>query len=61
MHSVVGCSNCQFLWIIKGEPKTAPCPRCGKTKPFRRRRKLAIAEEKSAAVQAPTQLLKERN
>lgn len=30
MYSVVGCSECEALWILEGQPETTECPRCGK-------------------------------
>lgn len=29
MYSVVGCSECEALWIVDGRPDTTECPRCG--------------------------------
>jgi len=30
MYSVVGCGECEALWIVEGRPDTTECPRCGK-------------------------------
>jgi hypothetical protein len=30
MYAVVGCSECEALWIVEGRPETTGCPRCGK-------------------------------
>ena len=29
MYAVVGCSDCEALWVIEGRPETTRCPRCG--------------------------------
>lgn len=30
MYAVVGCSECEALWLLEGRPETTQCPRCGK-------------------------------
>lgn len=39
MYAVVGCSNCQALWIVDGGPETTRCPRCGTRHQFDRLKK----------------------
>lgn len=30
LYRVVGCSDCNAVWLYKGEQKTTMCRRCGK-------------------------------
>lgn len=30
MYAVVGCSDCQALWVVTTDGETAGCPRCGR-------------------------------
>ena len=34
-YTVVSCSNCENVWIVKGNPDRSGCTRCGKTRKFR--------------------------
>lgn len=49
MFAVVGCSNCQALWIVEGRPETTTCPRCGTRQEFDRLRQFVRTEDKSEA------------
>ena len=39
MYSVVGCNNCQTVWIVEMHPENVKCPRCNKKHKFKKLRK----------------------
>lgn len=49
MYAVVGCSTCQSLWIVEGEPETTSCPRCRTRHTFKRLKKFVATEDKEEA------------
>ena len=49
MYAVVGCSNCQALWIVEGRPETTGCPRCRTRHQFERLKKFVRTEDREAA------------
>lgn len=49
MYAVVGCSTCQSLWIVEGEPETTNCPRCRTRHTFKRLKKFVRTEDKDEA------------
>jgi hypothetical protein len=62
MYAVVGCSNCDHLWLLS-DPRTAEtatCPRCGRTHRTKKLRRLAADENREAARQARAALLAKR-
>jgi len=61
MYAVVGCGECDALWVVEGRPQTTGCPRCGKRHRFDRLRRLAETEHEDAARQARSALLAERS
>lgn len=61
MFAVVGCGECDALWVVEGRPQTTGCPRCGKRHRFDRLRRLAETEDEDRARQARTALLAERS
>lgn len=61
MYSVVGCSDCEALWVVEGRPETTGCPRCGRRHRFDRLRRLAESEDEDEARQARTAILAERS
>jgi len=54
MYAVVGCSDCDALWVVEGRPETTGCPRCGKRHQFESRKRLATAgtEQRARALRA---------
>jgi hypothetical protein len=54
MHHVVGCSNCDNLWIAYDEPKTTSCTLCGERYKFRKLKKLYSDPDEEKAKQALT-------
>lgn len=61
MYAVVGCAECDALWVVEGEPQTTGCPRCGKRHPFDRLRRFAETDDEDRAKQARAALLAERS
>jgi hypothetical protein len=62
MYAVVGCSDCDHLWLLS-DPRTAEtatCPRCGRTHRTKKLRRLAEDEDREAARQARAALLAKR-
>lgn len=57
MYAVVGCSECQSLWIVHGRPETTSCPRCGSRHQFDRLRKFVTTEEKGEAMEVRAAML----
>lgn len=61
MYAVVGCGDCEALWIVEGAPETTGCPRCGKRHRFDRLRRFAETEDQDRARSARAALLAERS
>jgi hypothetical protein len=49
MYAVVGCSNCQALWIVEDRPETTSCPRCGDRNEFDRLKQFVRTESQDKA------------
>ncbi|MEF8772170.1 DUF5817 domain-containing protein [Halodesulfurarchaeum sp.] len=49
MYAVVGCSNCQALWIVEDRPETTSCPRCGQRHEFERLKQFVRTESQDEA------------
>lgn len=60
MYAVVGCPECEHLWIVAGRPETSQCPRCGHRREHALRTKFATSEDADAAREARSRLLAER-
>jgi hypothetical protein len=60
MYAVVGCSECEALWVVADRPETTRRPRCGTRHRFERLKRLATADEQSVAREARAALLAER-
>ncbi|MGQ4556812.1 DUF5817 family protein [Halobellus sp. GM3] len=62
MYVVVGCSDCEHLWLVRNlrAAETATCPRCGRTHRTKTLRRLAEDEDREAARQARSALLAKR-
>lgn len=60
MYAVVGCGECEHLWIVEGRSKTSRCPRCGSRKPFERRRKFVETEDADHAREVRASMLANR-
>ena len=63
MYAVVGCTDCDHLWILK-DPRaaeTATCPRCGRTYQTKKLRRFVEDENREAARQGRAALLAKRS
>jgi folylpolyglutamate synthase/dihydropteroate synthase/DNA-directed RNA polymerase subunit RPC12/RpoP len=60
MYAVVGCSECQNLWIVEGRPESSECPRCGHRRSFDKRRQFHSTEDADEAREARAALLANR-
>lgn len=57
MYVVVGCSDCQSLWIVEGQPETTRCPRCGTRHQFDRLKQFVTTEDKDEAREVRSAML----
>jgi hypothetical protein len=60
MYAVVGCSDCEHLWIVEGRPETSQCPRCGTTRAYAKRRKFVSTEDEDHAREVRSSMLANR-
>lgn len=60
MYAVVGCGECEMLWIVEGRPETSQCPRCGKTRKYRKRRRFVTTEDRDHAREVRASMLAAR-
>ncbi|MFB6118354.1 DUF5817 domain-containing protein [Halosegnis sp.] len=49
MFAVVGCTDCEALWVVEGRPETTACPRCERRHRFEKLRAFAETETADAA------------
>jgi hypothetical protein len=61
MYAVVGCSDCQALWVIEGRPDRSQCPRCGTTRAFEKRRQFVTTEDEDHAREVRASMLAARS
>jgi len=60
MYAVVGCSECQALWIVEGRPDTSECPRCGTQRQYEKRRKFVSTDDEDHAREVRSSILANR-
>jgi len=60
MYAVVGCSDCQALWIVEGRPERSECPRCGTTRTYEKRRKFVTTDDEDHAREVRSSMLAAR-
>ncbi|PSP75278.1 replication protein H, partial [Halobacteriales archaeon QH_6_68_27] len=60
MYAVVGCSECDMLWVVEGRPETSQCPRCGTRRPYAKRRKFVSTEDEDHAREVRASILANR-
>jgi hypothetical protein len=60
MYAVVGCSDCQALWIVEGRPETSECPRCGAQRQYAKRRKFVSTDDEDHAREVRSSILANR-
>ncbi|WP_276260010.1 DUF5817 domain-containing protein [Haloglomus litoreum] len=60
MYAVVGCSNCEALWVVEGRPDTTSCPRCETRHRHKKLKKFVTCDTAEAAKDARSRLLAKR-
>lgn len=60
MYRVVGCRECDELWIVADQPETTGCPRCGTRYRFDALQVFAETDAEPAAREARAALLADR-
>ena len=60
MYAVVGCGECKALWIVEGRPERSQCPRCGKTRRYRKRKQFVTTEDEDHAREVRASMLAAR-
>lgn len=60
MYSLVGCSDCNALWILEGEQETTTCRSCGKRHQVDSLRKFVETEVKEVARERRAEMLADR-
>jgi adenine-specific DNA methylase len=60
MYAVVGCGECQALWIVEGRPERSQCPRCGKTRKYEKRREFVTTDDEDHAREVRSSMLATR-
>jgi hypothetical protein len=61
MYAVVGCDECQALWVVEGEQERSQCPRCGRTRLHEKRRKFVTTEDGDHAREVRASMLAARS
>ncbi|MFW5974020.1 MAG: DUF5817 domain-containing protein [Natrialbaceae archaeon] len=60
MYAVVGCGECQALWIVEGRPERSECPRCGTTRKYQKRRQFVTTDDEDHAREVRSSMLAAR-
>jgi CRP-like cAMP-binding protein len=60
MYAVVGCSECQALWIVEGRPERSECPRCGTSRKYEKRREFVTTDDENHAREVRSSMLAAR-
>lgn len=60
VYAVVGCSDCEALWIVEGRPETTGCPRCRSRHRFDALKKFVTTEDEDHARDVRAALLAKR-
>ncbi|HKL27784.1 MAG TPA: DUF5817 domain-containing protein [Natrialbaceae archaeon] len=60
MYSVVGCSECEALWIVDGRPETTECPRCGKRHQMKKLKQFVETDDEDHAREVRSSMLANR-
>lgn len=60
MYAVVGCKDCQALWVVEGRPETTNCPRCRRQHRFKKLKKFAETDTSDAAARVRSSMLADR-
>ena len=60
MYAVVGCGECQALWIVEGNPEHSECPRCGRSRKYEKRREFVTTDDENHAREVRSSMLAAR-
>lgn len=60
MYSVVGCRDCEALWVVEGRPDTTHCPRCETRRAFGKLRTFVQTDDPDTAREGRAALLARR-
>jgi hypothetical protein len=60
MYSVVGCNECNNLWIVDGRPETTQCSRCGKRHQFGKLKTFVETDDEDHAREVRSSMLANR-
>jgi hypothetical protein len=60
MYAVVGCSDCEALWVIEGRPDTTQCPRCGTRHRANNRKRFVETDDEDHAREVRASMLAAR-
>jgi hypothetical protein len=60
MYAVVGCSDCQALWIVEGRPERSECPRCGTSRKYEKRKQFVTTDDEDHAREVRASMLAAR-
>jgi len=60
MYAVVGCGECEALWVLEGDPDRSECPRCGTTRKHAKRRTFVETEDADHAREVRASMLATR-
>ncbi|MFB6148605.1 MAG: DUF5817 domain-containing protein [Halobacteriales archaeon] len=61
MYAVVGCSDCQALWLVEDSPATTECPRCGRRHQFDRLKQFVTTDDEDHAREVRASMLAARS
>lgn len=59
-YALVGCSECEWLWIVGTAADRVSCSRCGHTYPLDRLKQFAASDDRADVVAARTERLQRR-
>lgn len=60
MYAVVGCGDCEALWVVEGSPAHSECPRCGTTREHAMRKTFVETEDPDHAREVRASMLANR-
>lgn len=60
MYAVVGCADCEALWVVEGSPERSECPRCGTSRTHAHRRKFLETDDPDHAREVRSSMLAAR-
>lgn len=56
-YAVVGCSDCNALWVVEGRPETTGCPRCEKRHQFGKLKQFVSTDDEDHAREVRASIL----